>query len=80
AKVDQSVAITLEAGVGLGAMPIFHFGNDKQKETYLPELTAGKKLAGFGLTEPDAGSDAGATRTTAREDGDDFVINGAKQF
>ncbi|MDC7118812.1 acyl-CoA dehydrogenase family protein [Corynebacterium amycolatum] len=80
AKVDQSVAITLEAGVGLGAMPIFHFGNDRQKEIYLPELTAGKKLAGFGLTEPDAGSDAGATRTTAREDGDDFVINGAKQF
>ncbi|ALA66806.1 acyl-CoA dehydrogenase family protein [Corynebacterium lactis] len=80
AKVDQSVAITLEAGVGLGAMPIFHFGNEEQKSKYLPELTAGKKLAGFGLTEPDAGSDAGATRTTAREEGDEFVINGSKQF
>lgn len=80
ARVDQSVAITLEAGVGLGAMPIFHFGNDAQKEKWLPELTAGTKLAGFGLTEPGAGSDAGATRTTAVEDGSDFVINGSKQF
>ena len=80
AKVDQSVAITLEAGVGLGAMPIFHFGTEEQKQKYLPELTAGTKLAGFGLTEPDAGSDAGATRTTATEDGGDFVINGSKQF
>ncbi|KGF15711.1 acyl-CoA dehydrogenase family protein [Corynebacterium freneyi] len=80
AKVDQSVAITLEAGVGLGASPIYHFGNEEQKQKWLPDLTAGKALAGFGLTEPDAGSDAGATRTTAREDGDDFVINGAKQF
>ena len=61
-------------------MPIFHFGNEEQKSRYLPELTAGKKLAGFGLTEPDAGSDAGATRTTAREEGDEFVINGSKQF
>lgn len=80
ARVDQSVAITLEAGVGLGAMPIFHFGNDAQKEKWLPELTAGTRLAGFGLTEPGAGSDAGATRTTAVEDGSDFVINGSKQF
>ncbi|MBV7294796.1 acyl-CoA dehydrogenase family protein [Corynebacterium sp. TAE3-ERU12] len=79
-KVDQSVAITLEAAVGLGAMPIYRFGTEEQKEKWLPDLTAGKKLAGFGLTEPDAGSDAGATRTTAKDDGDDFVINGSKQF
>ncbi|MEJ5919190.1 acyl-CoA dehydrogenase family protein [Corynebacterium sp. H78] len=80
AKVDQSVAITLEAGVGLGAMPIYHFGNEEQKAQWLPDLAAGKRLAGFGLTEPDAGSDAGATRTTAREDGDEWVIDGNKQF
>lgn len=80
ARVDQSVAITLEAGVSLGAMPIFRFGNDEQKDAYLPELVAGTKLAGFGLTEADAGSDAGATRTTAREEGGEFVINGTKQF
>lgn len=80
AKVDQSVAITLEAGVGLGAMPIFHFGNDEQKATWLPELCRGERLAGFGLTEPDAGSDAGGTRTTARLEDGRWVINGAKQF
>ncbi|PXW31447.1 acyl-CoA dehydrogenase family protein [Nocardia sp. 348MFTsu5.1] len=79
-KVDQSVAITLEAGVGLGAMPIYRFGNEEQKQTWLPDLTAGKKLAGFGLTEPGAGSDAGATATTAKQDGDQWVINGSKQF
>ena len=79
-KVDQSVAITLEAGVGLGAMPIYRFGTQEQKERWLPDLLAGKTLAGFGLTEPGAGSDAGATATTAREDGDEWVINGAKQF
>lgn len=80
ARVDQSVAITLEAGVGLGAMPIFHFGNEEQKNTWLPDLTAGTRLASFGLTEPGAGSDAGATRTTALEDGNEFIINGSKQF
>ncbi|QRY63110.1 acyl-CoA dehydrogenase family protein [Gordonia sp. PDNC005] len=79
-KVDQSVAITLEAGVGLGAMPIYRFGTQEQKERYLPDLLAGKALAGFGLTEPGAGSDAGATATTARDEGDEWVINGAKQF
>ena len=79
-KVDQSVAITLEAGVGLGAMPIYRFGTDRQKQTWLPRLTAGTALAGFGLTEPGAGSDAGATRTTARLDGDEWVVNGTKQF
>ncbi|GAD83838.1 acyl-CoA dehydrogenase family protein [Nocardia asteroides] len=79
-KVDQSVAITLEAGVSLGAMPIYRFGDDKQKTEWLPQLTSGQALAGFGLTEPDAGSDAGGTRTTAVEDGESWVINGAKQF
>ncbi len=80
ARVDQSLAITLEAAVGLGAMPIFRYGNAEQKETYLPELLAGKALGGFGLTEPGAGSDAGATRTTARLENGEWVINGAKQF
>ena len=79
-RVDQSLAITLEAGVSLGAMPVFRFGNEAQNREYLPDLLAGRALAGFGLTEPDAGSDAGATRTTARLDGDEWVINGAKQF
>ncbi len=79
-KVDQSVAITLEAGVGLGAMPVYRFGTDAQKDRFLPDLAAGKALAGFGLTEPGAGSDAGATATTARADGDEWVIDGAKQF
>ncbi|WP_410870778.1 acyl-CoA dehydrogenase family protein [Nocardia sp. A7] len=79
-KVDQSVAITLEAGVSLGAMPIYRFGNDKQRTEWLPQLTSGQALAGFGLTEPDAGSDAGGTRTTAVQDGESWVINGSKQF
>lgn len=80
ARVDQSIAITLEAGVSLGAMPIFRFGDDAQKAEYLPDLLAGQALAGFGLTEPEAGSDAGATRTTARREGDEWVIDGTKQF
>ncbi|WP_025737901.1 acyl-CoA dehydrogenase family protein [Mycobacterium genavense] len=79
-KVDQSVAITLEAGVGLGAMPIFRFGTAEQKQRWLPDLVAGRALAGFGLTEPGAGSDAGGTRTTAKLDNGDWVINGSKQF
>ena len=79
-RVDQSIAITLEAGVSLGAMPVFRFGTDEQRAQLLPDLLAGRALAGFGLTEPEAGSDAGGTRTTARRDGDDWVINGAKQF
>ena len=79
-KVDQSVAITLEAGVGLGAMPIYRFGTEEQKQRWLPDLAAGRALASFGLTEPGAGSDAGATRTTARLEGDEWIINGAKQF
>jgi short/branched chain acyl-CoA dehydrogenase len=79
-RVDQSIAITLEAGVGLGAMPVFRFGTEGQKHELLPDLLAGRALAGFGLTEPEAGSDAGATRTTARLEGGEWVINGAKQF
>ena len=79
-RVDQSLAITLEAGVSLGAMPVFRFGTEEQKQTLLPDLLAGRALAGFGLTEPEAGSDAGATRTTARRDGDEWVIDGSKQF
>ncbi|MGB3333504.1 MAG: acyl-CoA dehydrogenase family protein [Mycobacterium sp.] len=79
-KVDQSVAMTLEAGVGLGAMPIYRFGSEEQKQTWLPDLVSGRRLAGFGLTEPGAGSDASGTRTTARRDGDEWVINGTKQF
>lgn len=79
-KVDQSVAITLEAGVSLGAMPIFRFGNDAQKQEWLPQLTSGKSLAAFGLTEPGAGSDAGGTKTTAKQDSGEWIINGNKQF
>jgi alkylation response protein AidB-like acyl-CoA dehydrogenase len=79
-RVDQSIAITLEAGVSLGAMPIFRFGTEVQKQEHLPDLTAGRALAGFGLTEPEAGSDAGATRTTARLEDGEWVIDGSKQF
>src|ERR1700758_4879851 len=79
-KVDQSVAITLEAGVGLGVMPVYRFGNEAQKQEWLPQLTSGRALAAFGLTEPGGGSDAGATKTTARLDDGHWVINGSKQF
>ncbi|HJE61088.1 MAG TPA: acyl-CoA dehydrogenase family protein, partial [Nocardiopsis listeri] len=80
ARVDSSVAITLEAGVSLGAMPIFRFGTEEQKKTYLPRLTSGEALGAFGLTEPDGGSDAGATKTTARLENGEWVINGTKSF
>jgi short/branched chain acyl-CoA dehydrogenase len=80
ARVDSSVAITLEAGVGLGAMPLYRFGSQEQKERWLPDLVAGRRLGGFGLTEPGGGSDAGATQTTARRDGGDWVVNGSKAF
>ena len=80
ARVDQSMAITLEAGVGLGINPIHEFGTEEQKAKWLPDLVAGRTLSGFGLTEPDAGSDAGATSTKAIADGDDWVINGSKSF
>ena len=80
ARVDSSVAITLEAGVGLGAMPIYRFGTEEQKQRWLPDLCSGRALGAFGLTEPGGGSDAGATKTTARIDGDEWVINGTKSF
>jgi short-chain 2-methylacyl-CoA dehydrogenase len=80
ARVDSSLAITLEAAVGLGAMPIFRFGSEEQKRRWLPPLAAGDALAGFGLTEPGGGSDAGATRTTAKLDKGDWVVNGSKSF
>ncbi|HET9689761.1 MAG TPA: acyl-CoA dehydrogenase family protein, partial [Acidimicrobiales bacterium] len=80
ARVDSSVAITLEAGVGLGAMPIYRFGSEAQKQRWLPDLCAGRALGAFGLTEPGGGSDAGGTRTTAVRDGDEWVINGSKAF
>jgi short-chain 2-methylacyl-CoA dehydrogenase len=80
ARVDSSVAITLEAGVSLGAMPIHRFGSPEQKAAWLPRLAAGEKLGAFGLTEAGGGSDAGATRTTARLDGEEWVINGSKCF
>ncbi len=79
-RVDQSIGITLEAAVGLGINPILTYGTDEQKERWLPDLVAGKKLAGFGLTEPGAGSDAGATATKAVLDGEEWVVDGAKQF
>jgi alkylation response protein AidB-like acyl-CoA dehydrogenase len=83
-RVDQSVGITLSAGVGLGINPILTFGSQEQKERWLPDLVAGRALAAFGLTEPEAGSDAGATRTRAvlqnDDDGDSWVVDGAKAF
>jgi short-chain 2-methylacyl-CoA dehydrogenase len=79
-RVDSSVAITLCAHTSLGTQPIYLFGSDEQKERYLPDLCAGRKLGAFGLTEPEAGSDAGNTRTRARREDGEWVINGAKQF
>jgi short-chain 2-methylacyl-CoA dehydrogenase len=80
-RVDQSVGITLEAGVGLGAAPIYEFGTEEQRQRWLPELARGERLGGFGLTEEGGGSDVfGSTRTRAVEDGDDWVIDGGKTF
>ncbi len=79
-RVDQSVAITLEAGVSLGAMPVYRFGNAEQKQQWLPMLASGNALAGFGLTEPEAGSDAGGTKTHAQLDNGQWVVNGNKEF
>jgi butyryl-CoA dehydrogenase len=79
-RVDQSMGITLQAGVGLGINPILTYGTDEQKQQWLPALVAADALAGFGLTEPGAGSDAGATRTKAELVGDEWVVNGSKQF
>jgi short/branched chain acyl-CoA dehydrogenase len=79
-RVDQSMGITLEAAVGLGINPILTYGTDEQKQTWLPDLVSGERLAGFGLTEPGAGSDAGATKTKAVVEAGEWVVNGAKQF
>jgi len=79
-RVDSSVAITMCAHTSLGTQPVYLFGTAEQKERYLPDLCAGRKLGAFGLTEPEAGSDAGNTRTRAVLDGGEWVIEGAKQF
>ncbi|MBD8868698.1 acyl-CoA dehydrogenase family protein [Nocardioides donggukensis] len=79
-RVDQSMGITLEAAVGLGINPILTFGDDEQKQQWLPDLVAGNTLAGFGLTEAGAGSDASATRTRAELVNGEWVVNGSKQF
>jgi alkylation response protein AidB-like acyl-CoA dehydrogenase len=79
-RVDSSVAITMCAHTSLGTQPIYLFGSDEQKERYLPDLCAGRRLGAFGLTEPEAGSDAGNTRTRARLEDGAWVIDGAKQF
>ena len=79
-RVDQSLGITLEAAVGLGANPLAQFGTEEQKQRWLPDLLAGHALAAFGLTEPESGSDALAMRTRATADDDGWVINGSKQF
>jgi len=79
-RVDQSMGVTLEAAVGLGINPILTFGSEEQKQQWLPDLVAGRRLAGFGLTEPGAGSDAGATRTRAELVDGEWIVNGSKQF
>jgi short-chain 2-methylacyl-CoA dehydrogenase len=79
-RVDQSIGVTLEAGMGLGINPILNFGTEQQKQRWLPDLAAGRALAGFGLTEPEAGSDAGATRTRATLEDGFWTIDGAKAF
>src|SRR5450755_2520991 len=79
-RVDSSVAITLCAHTSLGTQPVYLFGSEEQKREWLPQLCSGERLGAFGLTEPEAGSDAGNTRTQARLDGGEWVVNGAKQF
>ena len=79
-RVDQSMGITLQGAVGLGINPILTYGTPEQKDKWLPDLVSGQRLAGFGLTEPGAGSDAGATRTKAELVDDEWVVNGSKQF
>jgi alkylation response protein AidB-like acyl-CoA dehydrogenase len=80
ARVDSSMAITLEAGVGLGANPIYHFGTEDQKRRWLVPMCQGEILGAFGLTEPGGGSDAGSTKTMARLEGGQWIINGSKAF
>jgi short-chain 2-methylacyl-CoA dehydrogenase len=79
-RIDSSVAITVAAHHSLGTLPIYYFGNEEQKREWLPQLASGQKLAAFGLTEPGAGSDAGATRTTAELRDGEWVVNGSKIF
>jgi len=79
-RIDSSVAITVAAHTSLGTMPILLYGSEEQKERWLPDLASGRKLAAFGLTEPDAGSDAGATRTTAELRDGSWVVSGSKLF
>ncbi|HEY3182845.1 MAG TPA: acyl-CoA dehydrogenase family protein [Gaiellaceae bacterium] len=79
-RIDSSVAITVAAHHSLGTLPVYYFGNEEQKREWLPPLASGEKLAAFGLTEPNAGSDAGATRTTARLEDGEWVVDGAKIF
>jgi alkylation response protein AidB-like acyl-CoA dehydrogenase len=79
-RIDSSVAITMCAHTSLGTQPIYLFGSDEQKARLLPDLCAGRKLGAFGLTEPEAGSDAGNVKTRAALDGDEWVVDGAKQF
>ncbi len=79
-RIDSSVAITVAAHTSLGTMPIHLFGSEEQKERWLPDLASGRRLAAFGLTEPDAGSDAGSTRTTAELRDGSWVVNGSKMF
>jgi short-chain 2-methylacyl-CoA dehydrogenase len=79
-RIDSSVAITVAAHHSLGTLPIYYFGNEAQRKQWLPELASGKALAAFGLTEANAGSDAGATRTTAKLDGSEWVVDGSKMF
>jgi len=79
-RVDSSVAITVAAHHSLGTLPIYYFGDEEQRNRWLPDLASGRRLAAFGLTEPDAGSDAGATRTTAELQDGSWVVNGSKIF
>ena len=80
ARIDSSICITMAAHTSLGTMPIYLWGSDEQKNEWLPRLCGGERLASFGLTEPEAGSDAGNVRTTARLEDGEWVVNGAKQF
>ncbi|MGA8427060.1 MAG: acyl-CoA dehydrogenase family protein [Candidatus Dormiibacterota bacterium] len=80
ARADAALAITMEAAVSLGIAPIFHYGSEEQKQRFLPDLCAGRKLWAFGLTEPEAGSDAGGTKTRARREGEEWLIDGTKCF
>src|SRR3954464_1299477 len=80
ARVDSSVGITVAAHTSLGTWPLYAFGSEEQKEEWMPQLASGKRLGAFGLTEPEAGSDAGNARTTARLEDGKWLINGAKQF